>query len=268
MKKILFFLSMVLFFSACTSNQKTYYISMPNFKNTFEKHNNINKNGPKVKISDVEIIKNTFYSSYFEQSTLNQRINKSLELLKKQLLEDSKALLQSKGYIIDDQNPDYTFSTIISANLYEDKVLRNSTLGGNNIESSFMIILEAQNNFINLKQDQTFNTTTSSTKLNEPINLNYPTKGDVTIESFRQVYSAVPTQMNESIAASALEIDKVFIAFYKEITSNLKANIQEFKDENKTNDDKLEYQEEELINKTNIQENTNPYKNNEVIIFE
>ncbi|WP_139452708.1 hypothetical protein [Campylobacter armoricus] len=268
MRKILFLVSIVLFFSACTSNQKTYYISMPTFKSTFKEHNITNKNALKVKISDIEIIKNTFYSSYFEQSTLNQRINKSLELLKNQLLEDSKTLLQSKGYTINNENPDYTFNIIISANLYEDKVSRNSSLGGNSIESSFMIILEAQSNFINLKQDQTFNTTTSSTKLNEPINLNYPIKGDATIESFRQVYSAVPTQINESIAASALEVDKVFVSFYKEITSTLKTNIEEFKDEHEINENKLESHEEKTINKTNTNENTSPYQNNEIIIFE
>lgn len=265
MKKILLFFSIVLFLSACTGNQKTYYISMPNFKSTFEEHNHTNANGPKVKINDVEIIKSTFYSSYFEQSTLNQRINKSLELLKKQLLEDSKALLQSKGYTIDNENPDYIFNIVINANLYEDKVRRNSSLGGDSVESSFMIILEAQSHLNNLHQEDTFQSTTSSAKLNDPIILNYPIKGQASIESFREVYSAVPTQVNESLAASALEIDKVFVTFYKEITSSLKTSVKEIKEEPKTQESS-EVQDVKQDDKK--EEKISPYQNNEVIIFE
>ncbi|AJD01231.1 Putative lipoprotein [Campylobacter lari] len=265
MKKILLFFSIILFLSACTGNQKTYYISMPNFKSTFEEHNHTNTNSPKVKINDVEIIKSTFYSSYFEQSTLNQRINKSLELLKKQLLEDSKALLQSKGYTIDNENADYAFNIIINANLYEDKVRRNSSLGGDSVESSFMIILEAQSHLNNLHQEDTFQSTTSSAKLNDPIILNYPIKGQASIESFREVYSAVPTQLNESLAASALEIDKVFVAFYKEIASGLKTSIKEIKEEPKTQENS-EVQDVKQDGKK--EEEITPYKNNEVIIFE
>lgn len=264
MKKILLFLIMTLFFSACTSNPKTYYISMPHFNSSYEEHNNTDHQGPKVKINDIEIIKNTFYSSYFEQSTLNQRINKSLELLKQQLLKDAQALLISKGYTIDNQNPDYAFNITISANLYEDKVTRNSNFGGNNVESSFMIILEAQSNLNHLHQSDTFQTAISSAKLNDPIVLNYPTKGDTGLESFRQVYSAVPTQVNESIAASALEVDKVFIAFYKEITSSLKTNIQEVKEESKPLENPPAQEEPVQEN----EEKSNPYQNNEVIIFE
>ncbi|ENN5833737.1 membrane lipoprotein lipid attachment site-containing protein [Campylobacter lari] len=265
MKKILLFFSIVLFLSACTGNQKTYYISMPNFKSTFEEHNHTNANSPKVKINDVEIIKSTFYSSYFEQSTLNQRINKSLELLKKQLLEDSKALLQSKGYTIDNENADYAFNIIINANLYEDKVRRNSSLGGDSVESSFMIILEAQSHLNNLHQEDTFQSTTSSAKLNDPIILNYPIKGQASIESFREVYSAVPTQVNESLAASALEIDKVFVTFYKEITSSLKTSIKEIKEEPNTQENS-EIQDAKQDDKK--EEKVTPYQNNEVIIFE
>ncbi|EGH4467923.1 hypothetical protein IEJ30_000708 [Campylobacter lari] len=265
MKKILLFFSIILFLSACTGNQKTYYISMPNFKSTFEEHNYTNANSPKVKVNDVEIIKSTFYSSYFEQSTLNQRINKSLELLKKQLLEDSKALLQSKGYTIDNENPDYIFNIVINANLYEDKVRRNSSLGGDSVESSFMIILEAQSHLNNLHQEDTFQSTTSSAKLNDPIILNYPIKGQASIESFREVYSAVPTQVNESLAASALEIDKVFVTFYKEITSSLKTSVKEIKEEPKTQESS-EVQDVKQDNKK--EEEISPYQNNEVIIFE
>ncbi|EAJ1270096.1 hypothetical protein A0Y74_05480 [Campylobacter lari] len=265
MKKILLFFSIILFLSACTGNQKTYYISMPNFKSTFEEYNHTNTSNPKVKINDVEIIKSTFYSSYFEQSTLNQRINKSLELLKKQLLEDSKALLQSKGYIIDNENPDYAFNIVINASLYEDKVTRNSSLGGDSVESSFMIILEAQSHLNNLHQEDTFQSATSSAKLNDPIILNYPIKGQASIESFRQVYSAVPTQVNETLAASALEIDKVFVAFYKEITSGLKTSIKEIKEETKTQENS-EVQDVKQDDKK--EEKITPYQNNEVIIFE
>ncbi|AJC91909.1 putative lipoprotein [Campylobacter subantarcticus LMG 24377] len=265
MRKILLFFSIILFLSACTSNQKTYYISMPNFKSTFEEHNYTNANSPKVKVNDIEIIKNTFYSSYFEQSTLNQRINKSLELLKKQLLEDSKALLQSKGYIINNENPDYAFNIVINASLYEDKVIRNSSLGGDSVKSSFMIILEAQSHLNNLHQEDTFQSTTSSAKLNDPIVLNYPIKGQANIESFREVYSAVPTQVNESLAASALEIDKVFVAFYKEITSSLKTSIKEIKEEPKPQENS-EIQDIKQDNKK--EEKITPYQNNEVIIFE
>ncbi|HEC1812634.1 TPA: membrane lipoprotein lipid attachment site-containing protein [Campylobacter lari] len=265
MKKILLFFSIILFLSACTGNQKTYYISMPNFKSTFEEYNHTNTSNPKAKINDVEIIKSTFYSSYFEQSTLNQRINKSLELLKKQLLEDSKALLQSKGYIIDNENPDYAFNIVINASLYEDKVTRNSSLGGDSVESSFMIILEAQSHLNNLHQEDTFQSATSSAKLNDPIILNYPIKGQASIESFREVYSAVPTQVNESLAASALEIDKVFVAFYKEITSSLKTSIKEIKEEPKTQENS-EVQDVKEDDKK--EEKITPYQNNEVIIFE
>ncbi|EAH7585367.1 hypothetical protein BGG35_01030 [Campylobacter lari] len=265
MKKILLFFSIILFLSACTGNQKTYYISMPNFKSTFEEYNHTNTSNPKVKINDVEIIKSTFYSSYFEQSTLNQRINKSLELLKKQLLEDSKALLQSKGYIINNENPDYAFNIVINASLYEDKVTRNSSLGGDSVESSFMIILEAQSHLNNLHQEDTFQSATSSAKLNDPIILNYPIKGQASIESFRQVYSAVPTQVNETLAASALEIDKVFVAFYKEITSSLKTSIKEIKEETKTQENS-EVQDVKQDDKK--EEKITPYQNNEVIIFE
>ncbi|HEG2581395.1 TPA: membrane lipoprotein lipid attachment site-containing protein [Campylobacter lari] len=265
MKKILLFFSIILFLSACAGNQKTYYISMPNFKSTFEEHNHTNANNPKVKINDVEIIKSTFYSSYFEQSTLNQRINKSLELLKKQLLEDSKALLQSKGYIIDNENPDYVFNIVINANLYEDKVTRNSSLGGDSVESSFMIILEAQSHLNNLHQEDTFQSTTSSAKLNDPVILNYPIKGQASIESFREVYSAVPTQLNESLAASALEIDKVFVAFYKEITSSLKTSVKEIKEESKTQENS---KVQDVKQDDKKEEKVTPYQNNEVIIFE
>ncbi|EAK9945599.1 hypothetical protein A0Y81_00535 [Campylobacter lari] len=265
MKKILLFFSIILFLSACAGNQKTYYVSMPNFKSTFEEHNHTNANSPKVKINDVEIIKSTFYSSYFEQSTLNQRINKSLELLKKQLLEDSKALLQSKGYTIDNENPDYIFNIVVNANLYEDKVRRNSSLGGDSVESSFMIILEAQSHLNNLHQEDTFQSTTSSAKLNDPIILNYPIKGQASIESFREVYSAVPTQVNESLAASALEIDKVFVTFYKEITSSLKTSVKEIKEESKTQESS-EVQDVKQDDKK--EEKISPYQNNEVIIFE
>ncbi|TXE78362.1 hypothetical protein FPD46_08485 [Campylobacter peloridis] len=265
MKKILLFFSVILFFSACTSNQKTYHISMPNFKSSIQTQNTTNENAPKVKISGIEIVKNTFYSSYFEESTLNQRINKSLELLKNQLLKDSKALLENKGYIVSDDNPDYTFHLTINANLYEDKVSRSSSFGGNSVESSFMMILESHSNLVNLHQNNTFNTSTSSTKLDEPIIINYPIKGDASLETFRQVYSTIPTQINESMAASALKIDKVFITFYKEITANLNTSLPQ----NENLDNRLEPKEEKIIQEQEKSKNeTTPYQNNEVIIFE
>ncbi|WP_279176878.1 hypothetical protein [Campylobacter insulaenigrae] len=260
MKKMLICISAILFFAACASNQKTYHISMPNFKAQIQSSDaNISANeNAKVKISEVQIIKNTFYSSYFEQSTLNHRINKSLELLKNQLIKDAKNILQNKGYKIVEANANYTFDITINANLYEDKVTKNSSFSGDNIESSFMFILEAQNTLADLDGNTT--SLTSSSKLDDVIIINYPIKSQASFDTFRQVYSAVPTQINESMSNSVLEIDNLFIKFYKELILSLQNSLPQ--------NEKTTHKEENLEEIQKSQEESNPYQNNEVIIFQ
>ncbi|MBF7046748.1 hypothetical protein IY804_01430 [Campylobacter volucris] len=262
MKKIFLLLITILSFIACTDNQKTYHISMPSFKTQIQEHNTTtNVDGPKVKILEAQISKNTFYSSYFEQSTLNQRIDKSLQLLKDQLIKDVKTILENKGYQIVQDGADYTFTMIINASLYEDKVLRSSGLGGENVESSFMLILEAQNTLASLDGNTT--SINSSTKFDDAITINYPIKSQAGFDTFKQVYSAVPTQINENTSASVLEVDNLFIKFYKEMSVNLQTSIPKY--------EKIttEIKTQDLVEEdTNTTKESNPYQNNEVIIFQ
>lgn len=250
MKKIFIFFSFVIFFVACSTNQNTYYVAMPSFKTQTQEQNITHEKGPKVKIVDVEIIKNKFHSSYFEQSTLNQRIDKSLELLKKSLMQEIKVLFHNKGYIVVNDEADYNFTLSIQASLYEDKIQKLSNLSGDNVESSLMLMLEAQAKLLNLRDEAEQHTLTTNSQLDNAININYPIKSEASIETFRQVYSAVPTQINESSANSVLEIDKLFTTFYKELSKNIKIFIPK------------------QTSNTTPNENTNTQDNKELIIFE
>ncbi|WP_291951296.1 hypothetical protein [Campylobacter sp.] len=260
MKKILFYTGFILLFTACVSNQKTYHISMPSFKAQIQSSNTntINESDIKVTISKIQINKNTFYSSYFEQSTLNQRINKSLELLKNQLAKDVRNILENKGYKVVDTNSTHTFDIIINTNLYEDKVTKNSSFGGDNIESSFMLILEAQNTLTS--PDGNVTSITYSSKFDDAIIINYPIKSQANFDTFRQVYSAVPTQINENMSVSVLEIDNLFIKFYKELILNLQNSLP--KNEKIMQEEKLDKNQESQKNEEEL------YQNNEIIIFQ
>lgn len=226
MKKY-FFIFIFLFLSACSNTSSTFVnVSMPNFKpQTPIKTESINS-GITIALEPINIEQNNNYSDYFENSVLKIRIEKEIELLKENLEEQMATIAKLKGYKIVNSNPDYTLKSLISIYIEEQNPQKSdSFVSGDYVKSNLGIQFQGKISFIDAHNSQNSTDLTSNTKLNSLIALIYPIKNDDGINMFKTTISTVPTQLNKGLERPAFEIDRSFIAFYKNTLNTVYNNL-------------------------------------------
>ncbi|MGH2327186.1 hypothetical protein ACRCD5_02445 [Campylobacter taeniopygiae] len=226
MKKY-FFIFIFLFLSACSNTSSTFVnVSMPNFKPQTPIKTESIDSGITIALEPINIEQNNNYSDYFENSVLKIRIEKEIELLKENLEEQIATVAKLKGYKIVNSNPDYTLKSLISIYIEEQNPQKSdSFVSGDYVKSNLGIQFQGKVSFIDAHNPQNSTDLTSNTKLNSLISLTYPIKNDDGINMFKTTISTVPTQLNKGLERPAFEIDRSFIAFYKNTLNTLYSNL-------------------------------------------
>ncbi|CAM4004117.1 Lipoprotein [Campylobacter hepaticus] len=236
MKKYIILIINILFLTACGGTSNNFInLSMPNFKpQTPTKIEAINSQ-ISVKLETINLEQNNNHSDYFQNSVLKIRIEKEIELLKQNLEEQIKTILELKGYKITNSNPDYTLKSSINIYTEEKNVQKISNfMQGEFIKSNLGINFKSKIEFIdmhNLKNSSNFS---NNTKLDSLIALNYPIQSNEGINMFKTTISTVPTQLNKGLEKPAFEIDKSFLSFYKNTLETLYKNLPKATDIEKT----------------------------------
>ncbi|MFQ6342403.1 hypothetical protein [Campylobacter sp. VTCC 70190] len=236
MKKYIILASSMLILTACGGTSSNFVnVSMPNFKPQVPTKVEPIDSGVSIDIEPVSIEQNNNYSDYFENSVLKIRIEREIELLKQNLEEQIKTIAQLKGYKIVESNPDYTLKSLISVYIEEKNTQKTSNLmSGDSIKSNLGINFQGKIDFIDAHNPQNSTNLSSSTKLDSLVALNYPIKNDDGINMFKTTISNVPTQLNKGLERPAFEIDKSFLAFYKNTLNTLYNNLPKATDIGKT----------------------------------
>ncbi|MBK1972087.1 hypothetical protein JG677_04430 [Campylobacter sp. TTU-622] len=285
MKKFITIGIFMILLSACSSTSSNFVnVSLPNFKPQVPTKIEPIQSNVKISLEPINIEQNNNYSDYFENSVLKLRIEKEIDLLKENLEEQIKTIALLAGYEIDDKQPDYKLKTTISIYIEEKEIQKtNELLSGDFINSKLGMAFKANAEFINIYDPQNKTNMTSNTKLDSLISLTYPIKSDDGINMFKTSISSVPTQLNKGLERPAFEIDKSFLAFYKNFLNTLYSNLPKALDIGKPSvQNKQEFNEfnaqdfEEKDNKTNhnntsetSEEKHSQNKNDDgVIIFE
>ncbi|EAH5200430.1 hypothetical protein D8J80_07615, partial [Campylobacter upsaliensis] len=169
---------------------------------------------------------NNNYSDNFENSVLKIRIDKENELLKQNLEEQIKTIAKLKGYELDNTNPDYKLKGIIKIFIDEKEIQKTSEwLSGDSIDSKLGLKFEGKIAFVDAYNPQNKTKISSDTKLDSFIDLTYPIKSSDGVGMFKTTLSNVPTQLNKGLERPAFEIDKAYLAFYKNTLNSLHANL-------------------------------------------
>ncbi len=235
MKKYIL-LTSALFLLACGGTSNNFVnVSMPNFKPQVPTKIEPIDSGVSIALESINIEQNNNYSDYFENSVLKIRIEKEIELLKQNLEEQIKTIIQLKGYKIVNSNPDYTLKSLINIYIEEKNIQKtNSFISGNSIQSNLGINFQGEMNFTDVHNPENSTNFSSSTKFDSLVPLNYPIKGDDGINMFKTTISTVPTQLNKGLEHPAFEIDKNFLTFYKNTLNTLYNNLPKATDIGKT----------------------------------
>lgn len=246
-----FLLVLSVFFVACSSaNSNFVTLSLPKFKPQVPNQTQTTYSGVKVFVEPVMIEQNNNYSDYFENSVLKIRLEKEFELLKQNLEAQIKAIMRLKGYEIVNSNADYKVQTLISVYMQESKVQKSSSfVSGDSIQSDFSLSFNAKIDFVDMYNTQNATNFLSSTKLDNPVSLNYPIRNNDGLVLFKASVSSVATQLNKGLENAAFELDKSFLAFYKTTLNTFYSNLA-----NATEQGKTSKQEEKEYNEF-IQEN-------------
>ena len=246
-----FLLVLSVFFVACSSaNSNFVTLSLPKFKPQVPNQTQTTYSEVKVFVEPVMIEQNNNYSDYFENSVLKIRLEKEFELLKQNLEAQIKAIMRLKGYEIVNSNADYKVQTLISVYMQESKVQKSSSfVSGDSIQSDFSLSFNAKIDFVDMYNTQNATNFLSSTKLDNPVSLNYPIRNNDGLVLFKASVSSVATQLNKGLENAAFELDKSFLAFYKTTLNTFYSNLA-----NATEQGKTSKQEEKEYNEF-IQEN-------------
>ncbi|MCR2117215.1 hypothetical protein CUPS3808_04965 [Campylobacter upsaliensis] len=226
MKKTLL-LSTALFFAACSNTSSNFvHVSMPNFKPQTPTQIQAINSGIKIALEPLALEQNNNYSDNFENSVLKIRIDKENELLKQNLEEQIKTIAKLKGYELDNTNPDYKLKGIIKIFIDEKEIQKTSEwLSGDSIDSKLGLKFEGKIEFVDAYNPQNKTKISSDTKLDSFIDLTYPIKSSDGVGMFKTTLSNVSTQLNKGLERPAFEIDKAYLAFYKNTLNSLHANL-------------------------------------------
>ncbi|EPZ1884012.1 hypothetical protein ACXLC0_000941 [Campylobacter upsaliensis] len=226
MKKTLL-LSTALFFAACSNTSSNFvHVSMPNFKPQTPTQIQAINSGIKIALEPLALEQNNNYSDNFENSVLKIRIDKENELLKQNLEEQIKTIAKLKGYELDNTNPDYKLKGIIKIFIDEKEIQKTSEwLSGDSIDSKLGLKFEGKIEVVDAYNPQNKTKISSDTKLDSFIDLTYPIKSSDGVGMFKTILSNVPTQLNKGLERPAFEIDKAYLAFYKNTLNSLHANL-------------------------------------------
>ncbi|EAJ7104742.1 hypothetical protein YZ54_04405 [Campylobacter upsaliensis] len=226
MKKTLL-LSTALFFAACSNTSSNFvHVSMPNFKPQTPTQIQAINSGIKIALEPLALEQNNNYSDNFENSVLKIRIDKENELLKQNLEEQIKTIAKLKGYELDNTNPDYKLKGIIKIFIDEKEIQKTSEwLSGDSIDSKLGLKFEGKIEVVDAYNPQNKTKISSDTKLDSFIDLTYPIKSSDGVGMFKATLSNVPTQLNKGLERPAFEIDKAYLAFYKNTLNSLHANL-------------------------------------------
>lgn len=226
MKKTLL-LSTALFFAACSNTSSNFvHVSMPNFKPQTPTQIQAINSGIKIALEPLALEQNNNYSDNFENSVLKIRIDKENELLKQNLEEQIKTIAKLKGYELDNTNPDYKLKGIIKIFIDEKEIQKTSEwLSGDSIDSKLGLKFEGKIEVVDAYNPQNKTKISSDTKLDSFIDLTYPIKSSDGVGMFKTTLSNVPTQLNKGLERPAFEIDKAYLAFYKNTLNSLHANL-------------------------------------------
>ncbi|MBM0636848.1 hypothetical protein LNU06_01535 [Campylobacter sp. VicNov18] len=227
MKKYIALIISMLFLTACGGTSNNFVnVSMPNFKPPTPTKIEPLDSTISIALEPINLEQNNNHSDYFQNSVLKIRIEKEIELLKQNLEEQIKVIAQLKGYKIVNSNPDYILKTFISIDTEEKNVQKTSSfMGGDSIKSNLSINFKGKIDFIDAHNTQNSTQLSNNTKLDSFIMLDYPIKGDDGINMFKTTISTVPTQLNKGLEKPAFEIDKSFLAFYKNTLNTLYNNL-------------------------------------------
>ncbi|EAI4525961.1 hypothetical protein BA694_08040, partial [Campylobacter jejuni] len=236
MKKYILLASSMLILAACGGTSSNFVnVSMPNFKPQVPTKVEPIDSGVSIALEPINIEQNNNYSDYFENSVLKIRIEKEIDLLKRNLEEQIKTIAQLKGYKIVTTNPDYTLKSSISIYTEEKNAQKTSNfMSGDYVKSNLGINFKGKIDFIDAHNPQNSTNLSSSTKLDSLVALNYPIKNDDGVNMFKTTISTVPTQLNKGLEQPAFEIDKSFLAFYKNTLNTLYNNLPKATDIGKT----------------------------------
>lgn len=235
MKKT-FFMFVVLFLTACSHTSSNFVnVSLPNFKPQKQTEIQGSNLGVKVAVEALRVEQNNNYSNDFENSVLKIRIEKEIELLKQNLEEQMKVVAKLKGYELSEGEVDYKLTGLIKVYIEEKDVKKDSEwLSGNSVSSKLGLKFESKLDFIDAYNPQNTTNIASNTKLDSLVDLTYPVKSDEGVEMFKTTLSTVPTQLNKGLERPAFEIDKAFIAFYKNTLNSLNTHLPKAENMKKT----------------------------------
>ncbi|MDO4673619.1 hypothetical protein [Campylobacter sp.] len=242
MKKY-FFAFVALFFAACVHTSSEFVnVSLPSFKPQEQAQVDVPSSGIRVAVRALEVEQNNNYSDDFENSILRIRMQKEAELLKQNLEEQMRVVVGLKGYELSEGVADYNLVGLIKIYIDEKEAKRaDEWLSGSYVASKLGLKFEARLDFIDAHNPQNVTNITSNTKLDSWIDINYPVKSDGGLGPFKTTLSTVPTQINKGLERPAFEIDKAFIAFYKNTLNSLNAHLPAAENMQKTNADYNEF---------------------------
>lgn len=263
MKKMIL-LSTTLLFIACSNTSSNFVnVSMPNFKPQSPTQIQTTNSGIKIALKPLIMEQNNNYSDNFENSVLRIRIDKENELLKQNLEEQIKVIAQLRGYEMDNENPDYTLKGRIKIFIEEKEVQKTSEwLNGDSIDSKLGLKFEGKMEFADAHNPQNTTNISSDTKLDSLVQLTYPIKSGEGVGMFKTTLSNVPTQLNKGLERPAFEIDKAYLAFYKNTLNSLHKNLPKATDLGKSEPQNVkEYNE--FINESFSEENPSKQSHNE-----
>ena len=225
MKKYILILS-AFFLAACGSSSSFTNLSLPNFKPQVQTQVQNANSGVSIEFASINMEQNNNYSDFFENSVLKLRIEREIELLKQNLEEQIETIVKLKGYELKDSNADYKLNGLVSIYIEEKDVQKNSSfMSGDFVKSNLGINFKAKIELVDARNSQNSTQISSDTKLDSLVELNYPIKNDDGLSMFKTTISNVPTELSKELAKPAFEIDKSFLAFYKNTLNSLYNNM-------------------------------------------
>ena len=225
MKKYILILS-AFFLAACGSSSSFTNLSLPNFKPQVQTQVQNANSGVSIEFASINMEQNNNYSDFFENSVLKLRIEREIELLKQNLEEQIETIVKLKGYELKDSNADYKLNGLVSIYIEEKDVQKNSSfMSGDFVKSNLGINFKAKIELVDAENSQNSTQISSDTKLDSLVELNYPIKNDDGLSMFKTTISNVPTELSKELAKPAFEIDKSFLAFYKNTLNSLYNNM-------------------------------------------
>lgn len=216
---------LALFFVACSqTSSQFHYMALPNFK-PFTQSNEFHtaNSGVRVNVRSIVLEKKDEFSSDFASSVLKIRIDEETRLLIEALQRESKSILQAKGYEVVEVGGEFELlHTITLVTRESDILLDTQLLKEDAVSSKLEVILHSNAEFKSSTNSVKINTSTS---LDQPVSLTYPSKNTGGVNMFKTTLSSVPTQINKGLEGPVFDIDNAFFNFYKGVLENINKGV-------------------------------------------